>query len=98
VRKLRKRNKTKRYSPEESVATYNLRSKRKRSGRVPTTDDQMLQGAEEDICCVCDEMWTTEDGKTCRDQSDLQETMIICDECEGSFHMLCVGTFFFLGC
>jgi hypothetical protein len=84
----------KRYSQEESVATSNLRSKRKRSGRTFVNNEHILHEGEDDICCVCGEMWISVDGQTCDDQSDLEETMIICDECEGSFHMMCVGECF----
>ena len=45
----------------------------------------------DDICALCNSPWVygfpSDDNESCQ----LQEVMIICDGCDGSYHALCVG-------
>ena len=45
----------------------------------------------DDICALCNSPWVYGFPSDDNDSRQLQEVMIICDGCDGSYHALCVG-------
>ncbi len=87
-----------------SPATHALRNKRKRSKRFDGANAEEIESDDaEDVCCVCGQLWISKEDfaqlpafvRHCHesetDQFSLCDTLILCDGCEGCFHVLCVG-------
>ena len=45
----------------------------------------------EDICALCGSAWVYGSSSDQNTSCPLQEVMILCDGCDGSYHALCVG-------
>ena len=68
-----------------------------------------MELTQEDICVLCNSAWAKAEkygkfstsppredddvGKSRMSQQEREQVMLICEECHGSFHMVCVGCF-----
>lgn len=110
-----KKIKTGRRKKPSSPAKHALRNKRKRSKKFDGVNSEEIESDDaEDVCCVCGQLWISKEDfaqlpafvrpyhkSDEADQFSLCDTLILCDGCEGCFHVLCVGKeiirlFFFL--